>query len=38
MQILTANHCTEARDLMEELWERTAGAEGDCNPIGRIKV
>ena len=32
MQMLTANHCTEVGDPMEEL------GEGDCNPIGRTTV
>jgi hypothetical protein len=30
--MLTANHCTEVGDPMEEL------GEGDCNPIGRTTV
>jgi hypothetical protein len=33
--VLTANHWTEPRDPNGRARERTAGAEVDCNPIGR---
>jgi hypothetical protein len=35
MQMLTANHHTEPRDLNGRARGRTEGAEGDCNPIGK---
>jgi hypothetical protein len=35
MQILTANHWTEVRDLYGRVRGRIKGAEGDGNPIGR---
>jgi hypothetical protein len=35
MQILTANHRTESRDLNGRVRGKTAGTEGDCNSIGR---
>jgi hypothetical protein len=36
MQILTANHQTEPRALNGIARGRIEGAEGYCNPIGRI--
>jgi hypothetical protein len=38
MQILTSNHQTEPRDSNGRTSERTEGAEGDCNPIGRTII
>ena len=35
MQMLTANHWTGHRDPNRGVRERTEGAEGFCNPIGR---
>jgi hypothetical protein len=38
MQILTANHWTEAEDPYGSIKGRTEEAEGDCNPTGRTTV
>jgi hypothetical protein len=38
MQILTGNHWTEFRNPYGRDRQRTEGAEGDCNPIGRTTV
>ena len=38
MQILTANHWTEVKDLYGRVRGRIKGAEGDGNPIGRATV
>ena len=38
MQILTANHWTEAEDPYGSIKGRTEEAEGDCNPTGRPTV
>jgi hypothetical protein len=36
--MLTANHWTEHRDPNGGVRERTEGAEGVCNPIGRTTI
>ena len=38
MQILTANHWSETGDPNGRVMERSEGAEGECNPIGRSTV
>jgi hypothetical protein len=38
MQLFAANHWTVHRDPNGEVRERTQGAEGVCNPIGRITI
>jgi hypothetical protein len=38
MQILTANHWTEARDPYGRVRRRTERTEGGGNPIGRLAV
>jgi hypothetical protein len=35
---LSSNHWTEHKDLNEGVRERTEGAEGVCNPIGRTTI
>jgi len=35
MRVLTANHCTEPGDPNGGVIERTEGAEGVCNSIGK---
>jgi hypothetical protein len=38
MWMLAANHWTEHRDTNEGVRGRTKGAEGVCNPMGRITI
>jgi hypothetical protein len=38
MQVYAAKHWTEYRNPNGEVRARTAGAEGVCNPIGRITI
>jgi hypothetical protein len=38
IRMLIAKHWTEHRDHNEGVRERTEGAEGVCNPIGRATI
>jgi len=38
MRMLVANHRTELVDPNEGIREETEGAEGVCNPVGRITI
>jgi len=38
MRMLAANHWTEHRYPSGRVRERTEGAEGVCNPIGRTTI